>query len=81
MEIVDISKVVRRKKSAKTFGSRRGENNGDSALARIARLKRALDSRARLGDRAGFAAGRKELCDLIFAVVSEDVGADGKKHG
>lgn len=73
MEIIDISKAVRRKSDRRRHEIRRSEADENTILARIAKLQRVLDTRVRKGDREGFLAGRRELCDLIFTVVSEDM--------
>lgn len=73
MEIIDISKAVRRKSDRRRHEVRRSDADENTILARIAKLQRILDTRVRNGDREGFLAGRRELCDLIFTVVSEDV--------
>ena len=73
MEIIDISKAVRRKSDRRRHEVRRSDADENTILARIAKLQHILDTRVRNGDREGFIAGRRELCDLIFTVVSEDV--------
>ncbi len=73
MEIIDVSKAVRRKSDRRRHEVRRSDADENTILARIAKLQRILDTRVRNGDREGFIAGRRELCDLIFTVVSEDV--------
>lgn len=73
MEIIDVSKAVRRKSDRRRHEVRRSDADENTILARIAKLQRILDTRVRNGDREGFLAGRRELCDLIFTVVSEDV--------
>lgn len=72
MEIVDFSKAVRRRDDRRRHDARRVNQNENPILARIANLQRTLDARARMGDCAGFSAGRRELCDLIFTVVCEE---------
>lgn len=79
MEIVDLSKAVRRKTDSRRHELRRANVEGNSLLARIAKLQRALDARARTGDTDGFIAGRRELCSLIFTVMSEDLAERSRK--
>lgn len=73
MERVDISKAVRRRTDRRRHQVRRVSGEENPTLARIAHLQRILDSRMKRGDKDGFIAGRRELYDLIFAVVSSDV--------
>lgn len=73
METIDISKAVRRRTDRRRHLMRRVSGEGNSALDRIAHLQRILDSKIKKGDMDGFAAGRRELYDLILAVVSKDV--------
>lgn len=73
MERVDISKAVRRRTDRRRHAVRRAGGEENTVLARIAHLQRVLDTRMKSGDKDGFTAGRRELYDLIFAVVSEDV--------
>lgn len=73
MVIVDLSKAVRRKTDRRRHEVRRISVQENGVLARIAHLQRVLDSSMRTGDKEGLLAGRRELNNLIFTVVSEDV--------
>ncbi len=72
MEIVDLSKAVRRKTDSRRRDVRRISGEDAGIFSRIAKLQRTLDERIRSGDREGYFVGRRELCNLIFAVVSDD---------
>lgn len=73
MDIIDISKTARRFNDRRRRDVRRVAADENTVLAKIARLQHVLDSRMRNGDKEGFLAGRRELHNLIFTVVSEDL--------
>lgn len=75
MEIVDLSKAVRRRKDCRRHEMRRVSGDANGLLARIAKLQHTLEVQAKTGNEKGFLKGRRELFDLIFTAVSEDVGA------
>lgn len=73
MEVVDLSKAVRRKTDRRRHLVRRVSGEENSALARIAHLQHVLDSGMRNGDKDAFIAGRREISSLIFSVLTENV--------
>lgn len=75
MIIVDLGKAERRRTDRRRHQIRRTDADGKGILSRIATLQHAVDARVRTGDRDGYIAGRRELCNLIFAVVSDEVNS------
>ncbi len=73
MEIIDVSKVLRRNNKREKHKSRRISGKEDSGiLSRIATLQHAADARLKAGDAGEYTLLRRELCDLIFTVISQD---------
>lgn len=72
MIIVDLGKAERFGNDRRRHHVRRADADGKGILSRIAKLQHTLDSMARTGNRKGYIAGRREMCNLIFSVVSDD---------
>lgn len=72
MEIIDVSKVLCRNNKREKHKKRRINDTGSGILAKIATLQHAADARLKAGETGDYALLRRELCDLIFTVISDD---------